>query len=66
MLFSYLRTKLFYPGARIIRFPFDIRRKREIDLGKGLTSGFYCRFEAIGKSSASPKLIIGKDVQVND
>ncbi|CAH5655338.1 DapH/DapD/GlmU-related protein [Enterobacter cloacae] len=52
-------------NARIIRHPFDIRGKDKILIGKGFTTGRYCRLEAYGDKK-SPTLIIGLDCQIND
>ncbi len=46
LVISFLFTKLFYKNSRLIRFPFDIRNRKNIDLGKGLTTGVGCRIEA--------------------
>ena len=65
----YIRTRIFYPQSRIIRFPFDIRGEKYIDLGTRLTLGKYCRFEVfphLMAYNAEKKLIIGSDVQMND
>ena len=61
-----LKTKLFFPKARLIRFPFDIRGKKYIKYGKNFTTGTGCRIEAYKFFSDSPKLIIGNNVQIND
>lgn len=68
MLVCLIRTRLFYPGARLIRFPFDIRNKRNIVIGKGFTSGRSCRLEVCGKGCKSDEkcLTIGEHVQIND
>ena len=67
MLFCLIRTRLFYPGARIIRFPFDIRNRKNIIIGEGFTTGRCCRLEVCGKHSATEKcLTIGTQVQIND
>ena len=64
---SLIRTKFFYPQARIIRFPFDIRNKHLIDLGTNLTTGLGCRIEAYQHKLINKKLIlIGNDVEIND
>jgi len=65
LLVSVIYTKLFHNQARIIRLPFDIRNKKFINLGKGLTTGVGCRFEAypVGEQVV---LHIGDGVQVND
>lgn len=66
ILFSYLNTKLFYSKSRLIRFPFDIRNKSNIDLGIGLTTGVGCRIEAFPKIKENIVLQFGKNVQIND
>lgn len=69
MAYCYILTHLFYRKARIIRFPFDIRGRKYIDIGESLTLGKHCRFEVfphlmLGENRK--KLIIGKNVQIND
>jgi len=66
LLFSYLNTKLFYSKSRLIRFPFDIRNKSNIDFGIGLTTGVGCRIEAFPKIKENIVLQFGKNVQIND
>jgi len=69
MLSCYIRTRIFYPKSRIIRFPLDIRGRKYVDLGTGLTLGKYCRFEVFPHlmvNNTNKKLIIGSDVQMND
>lgn len=61
-----LKTKLFFPKARLIRFPFDIRGKKYIKYGKNFTTGTGCRIEAYKFFGDSPELIIGNNVQIND
>ena len=69
MIYCWLKTRFLYHRARIIRFPFDIRGNKYIDLGNKLTLGKYCRFEVFphlmidGKGN---KIVIGKNVQIND
>ncbi|MCL4641639.1 MULTISPECIES: DapH/DapD/GlmU-related protein [Olivibacter] len=67
MLFHLLRTRLFYSSARLIRFPFELRNHRYIDLGKGLTTGVGCRLEALPQGGARKTCIrLGYNVQLND
>ena len=69
MLSCYIRTRILYPKSRIIRFPFDIRGRKYIDLGTGLTLGKYCRFEVFPHlmvHNSESKLVIGSGVQMND
>ena len=41
-----IKTKIFFPKARLIRFPFDIRGKKYIKYGRNFTTGAGCRIEA--------------------
>jgi len=62
-----LRTKLFYGKARLIRFPFDIRNKDSILIGKNFTTGRCCRIESYGcLENDNINIIIGDNVQIND
>lgn len=61
-----IKTKIFFPKARLIRFPFDIRGKKYISYGKKFTTGMGCRIEAYKFNEKKPKLVIGNDVQIND
>lgn len=64
---SWVYTKLFYPQAKIIRLPVDIRNSRNIQIGKGFITGFGCRIEALPVQPTNKKiLMIGDNVQVND
>lgn len=65
LLICLVRTKLFYRPAKMIRFPFDIRGKRNINFGAGFVTGFGCRIEAYPADS-SCAITIGKNVQIND
>lgn len=67
MLCFVLRTKLFYSNSRLIRFPFEIRNKKYIDLGIGLTTGIGCRLEAYPLDESSNKcLTLGNNIEMND
>ena len=66
-----IKTKIFFPKARLIRFPFDIRGKKYIKYGKNFTTGIGCRIEAYNFNNRildvkKPQLIIGNNVQIND
>lgn len=64
---SWVYTKLFYPQARLIRLPFDIRNAHNIILGKNFTTGFGCRIEAHPHGDKNQKnIIIGENVEIND
>lgn len=60
-----LRSKLISYKARIIRFPIEIRGRKNIDFGDKLTTGKGCRLEAFSQDS-SKKIVFGKNVQIND
>jgi acetyltransferase-like isoleucine patch superfamily enzyme len=61
-------TRIFYPGARLIRFPLDMRNAKNIRLGKGFTCGHGCRIEACNYklSKDNLSLSIGDNVELND
>ncbi|MOA24896.1 Galactoside O-acetyltransferase [compost metagenome] len=59
-----LRTRIFYPKAKLIRFPIDIRGRKYIVIEKGLTTGVGCRLEAYSKNEKV--LYLGENVQIND
>ena len=69
MIYCWIMTRLFYHKARIIRFPFDLRGGKYINLGEGLTLGKYCRFEVFPHLMVGDerfKIRFGKNVQIND
>ena len=66
LVLSLILTKLFFKKVRLIRFPFDIRNKSNIDFGIGLTTGVGCRIEAFPKIKENIVLQFGKNVQIND
>lgn len=60
-----IRTKFVWRKARIIRFPFDLRGKKYIEVSEGFTTGVGCRLEAYPREERKV-LHIGKNVQIND
>lgn len=60
-----IRTKAICANARIFRFPFDVRGRKYIDFGKGITTGVGCRLEAFSETG-DPTMIFGERVQLND
>lgn len=54
-----------FKQAKIIRRPFDCRGKQNIQIGKGFSTGRYCRFEAHGLHGEI-NIAIGNNCQVND
>lgn len=63
-----IRSKIFFPSSRIVRFPIYIRGRKYIDFGKNLTTGRGCRLEAFRLEDAPkpPVLQFGSNVQIND
>lgn len=66
LFFDLLITKCLFRNARLIRYPVDIRGKDYIKIGKGFTTGRYCRIEAYPTDGNSKVLSIGSNVQIND
>jgi len=68
LVLNVVRTKIFYPKARLIRFPLDIRNRHLIDLGIGLTTGIGCRIEVhpLNQSKENKCLEFGNNVEIND
>jgi lipopolysaccharide O-acetyltransferase len=62
-----IRTRVFFPGSRLFRFPVFIRGRKWIDFGESFSAGRGLRIEAFGGGDVKGHLIrIGKDVRVND
>ena len=62
-----VRTYTVWSKARLIRFPIDIRNKKNIDLGRNLTTGIGCRIEGFPISDACEVVLkFGENVQMND
>ncbi|MBQ8625401.1 MAG: acetyltransferase [Agathobacter sp.] len=60
-------TKLFYPNARLVRFPFYARNKKHISFGKGFTCGYNCRLECVGHvDNRFGKIVFGENVKIGD
>ncbi len=66
LIYFFIRTKILFRSARLIRFPIDIRGKKSIDWGKNLTTGKYCRIEAFAMGETRKKIVFGESVQIND
>lgn len=64
-LIDWILTKIFFPKARLIRFPFVCRHKISINLGRNLTTGRNCRIEATS-SAAIKKIMLGDNIELND
>jgi len=64
---STIRTRLFYPGAMIIRHPFFIRGRKKIHLGKGFACGYNCRLEVFSpRESSEPNIVFGDGCHIGD
>jgi lipopolysaccharide O-acetyltransferase len=63
---AWIRTKLFFYLAHIIRFPFDISGRKYIRWGTGFTIGRSCRIESCLVETKRIVLEFGKNVQLND
>jgi lipopolysaccharide O-acetyltransferase len=67
LCYCLVRSRLRFPGTRLIRFPFEIRNRKYIKLGRKLTTGVGCRFEAHPVSPGSGHVLeFGDNVEVND
>lgn len=62
--YSYILTKIFYKSARLIRRPFYLRGKSSLQLEKGLTTGYNCRFDLLGEGKKT--LFIGENCEIGD
>ena len=62
-----LRTKLIDRRIRLIRFPIILRGRKYIDFGECLTTGYWCRLEALQiNDNPKKRIIFGKNMQIND
>ena len=62
-----VKTYFIFKNARLIRFPFRVRGKNYIKIGKGFTTGFNCRIDAFNHDNLTGYLIdIGENVEIND
>lgn len=66
LILHWLHTRLFFPRARLVRFPIHVRGRYSMQLGDGLTTGRYVRLDAFPLHDRGPVLIIGRNVQLND
>lgn len=66
LIYFKIRTKLMFPKAKLIRFPFRIRGKNNITIDSGFVTGFNCRIDAFSNHPKKEIIKIGKNVQIND
>lgn len=65
--YSLFITKVFYRNAFLIRRPFCLRGKPRVKWGRGLRTGYRCRFEAFGeKEDRETRLAIGENCHLGD
>lgn len=60
-----LKSRIRFPGSRMIRFPIVVRGKRYIDFGTNLTTGRNCRIEVNGNHSGK-RILFGDKVNIGD
>ncbi len=65
LLWELIYTKLFFPRARLIRFPFYIRGRQHISYGRKFTTGVGVRIDAFPNEEGIV-VKIGNNVQLND
>lgn len=63
---NWVLTRIFFSGARLVRFPIYIRGRSSMKLGYGLTTGVNVRLDATAPRGSPPVLHIGRNVQIND
>jgi lipopolysaccharide O-acetyltransferase len=63
---NWLLTRIFFPQARLVRFPIYVRGRSDMCIGAGLTTGVNVRLDALPRCSNAPVLNIGRNVQLND
>lgn len=64
LIIEVIFTKIRFRNAKIIRTPFECRGKKFLKIGRGFTTGRYCRLEAHGPEGKN--IIIGERCQIND
>ena len=68
LIFYKIKGWFIFKNARLIRFPFRVRGKQYIKIGKGFTTGFNCRIDALNINNLKEKYLleIGENVEIND
>jgi lipopolysaccharide O-acetyltransferase len=62
LLFSLILSKIFFPTARIVRYPFYVRKEGKLSIGVGFSANVGLVLDVFGKDS---QLIIGDNVMAN-
>lgn len=67
LLLRWIITKILFSGQRLIRNNIEIRGRKMIQFGIGLTTGVGCRIEAfIADGNKGKKIFFGDRIQLND
>ena len=69
LIYFFFKTKIFFKDSKLIRFPIFIRGREFIDFGKLMTTGRYCRIDAIpifNYSRKSKLISFGSNVEIGD
>ena len=68
LIFYKVKGWFIFKNVRLIRFPFRVRGKQYIKIGKGFTTGFNCRIDALNINNLKEKYLIeiGENVEIND
>nr|WP_161129618.1 DapH/DapD/GlmU-related protein [Photobacterium lucens]MZG79984.1 acetyltransferase [Photobacterium lucens] len=67
LFFSLLFTKIYFPNAKIVRFPSVFRGRKFFKFGKGFVTGYNCRIDVVSNEDTLQHVIIfGENVQIND
>ena len=68
LIFYKIKGWFIFKNARLIRFPFRVRGKQYIKIGKGFTTGFNCRIDALNINNLKEKYLleIGENVEISD
>lgn len=61
-----LVSRAFFPGSRIVRWPWYVRGSRNIRIGSGFSAGIGLRLDAFSPEAAAICISIGERVEVND
>ncbi|MEZ9201799.1 DapH/DapD/GlmU-related protein [Vibrio splendidus] len=64
---SLMLTKIYFPEAKIVRFPSVFKGKKLFNHGKGFVSGYNCRVDVVTNTDNLDFVIdFGDNVQIND
>lgn len=66
LILDFIKTRILFPNARLVRFPIYVRGRTAIKLGNDLTTGVNVRLDAFAPRFSPPILVIGNQVQIND